>query len=285
MQFVKTLIQYGGLMKNIIYSIFIDLENTSGVHLFKANQLKKYQNLLIKVKKNYANSIGADFKLFTNDNVWSDFKQKYKDYEYDVVNLYKIYLLEQLSNDYDNVLYMDLDVIPNTNENFFDIFDLNKLCLRSINATTKVLLINHQRALESYRKSYVDIIKLLDKYNEHVKALCKKAMLINQNIVNKDFELVNTGIIGGNKKSIGNLKFTQRLEDMLQVLKDTKEEQFYGEDITNFFFANNEVFVHYLLDKYNIDWYNLPESWHTIHYENEEIKNDYKMIHVISKKF
>ena len=272
-------------MKNIIFSIFINLEDNSGVHVYKANQLKKYQNLLIKVKQNYANSIGAEFKLFKNDNDWSVFKQKYKDYEYDVVNLYKIYLLEQLSNDYDNVLYMDLDVILNTNENFFTTFNLNKICVRSINATTKVLLVNHQKALESYRKSYVDIIKLLDKYNEHVKALCKKAMLINQNIVSKNFELVNTGIIGGNKKSIGNLKFTQRLDDMIQVLKDTKEEQFYGEEITKFFFANNEVFVHYLLDKYNIDWYNLPESWHTIHYENERITNNYKMIHVISKKF
>ena len=122
-------------MKNIIFSIFINLEDNSGVHVYKANQLKKYQNLLIKVKQNYANSIGAEFKLFKNDNDWSVFKQKYKDYEYDVVNLYKIYLLEQLSNDYDNVLYMDLDVIPNTNENFFTTFNLNKICVRSINAT------------------------------------------------------------------------------------------------------------------------------------------------------
>jgi len=132
-------------------------------------------------------------------------------------------------------------------------------------------------------------MKVLDKYNEHIKALCKKAMLINQNIVSKDYELVNTGIVGGNKKSISNLKFTERLDDMLQVLSDTKKEQFYGEDITKFFFANNEVFVHYLLDKYNIDWFNLPESWHKIHYRRDlDITPEYKeshMIHLISKKF
>ena len=289
MLFAKTLIQYGGLMKNIIFSIFIDLENNNGVHVYKANQLKDNLKLLVKLKEQYANHIGAEFKLFTNDNNWKIFKEKYKDYEYDVVNLYKIYLLEKLSNDYDNVLYLDLDVVPNTNECFFTKFDMNKICMRSINATTDVLLINHQQALRAKRRSYVEIMKVLDKYNEHIKALCKKAMLINQNIVSKDYELVNTGIVGGNKKSISNLKFTERLDDMLQVLSDTKKEQFYGEDITKFFFANNEVFVHYLLDKYNIDWFNLPESWHKIHYRRDlDISPEYKeanMIHLISKKF
>tara|TARA_B100000035_G_scaffold157337_1_gene134060 strand:- start:383 stop:1246 length:864 start_codon:yes stop_codon:yes gene_type:complete len=276
-------------MKNIIFSIFIDLENNNGVHVYKANQLKDNLKLLVKLKEQYANHIGAEFKLFTNDNNWKIFKEKYKDYEYDVVNLYKIYLLEKLSNDYDNVLYLDLDVVPNTNECFFTKFDMNKICMRSINATTDVLLINHQQALRAKRRSYVEIMKVLDKYNEHIKALCKKAMLINQNIVSKDYELVNTGIVGGNKKSISNLKFTERLDDMLQVLSDTKKEQFYGEDITKFFFANNEVFVHYLLDKYNIDWFNLPESWHKIHYRRDlDISPEYKeahMIHLISKKF
>lgn len=276
-------------MKNIIFSIFIDLENNNGVHVYKANQLKDNLKLLVKLKEQYANHIGAEFKLFTNDNNWKIFKEKYKDYEYDVVNLYKIYLLEKLSNDYDNVLYLDLDVVPNTNECFFTKFDMNKICMRSINATTDILLINHQQALRAKRRSYVEIMKVLDKYNEHIKALCKKAMLINQNIVSKDYELVNTGIVGGNKKSISNLKFTERLDDMLRVLSDTKKEQFYGEDITKFFFANNEVFVHYLLDKYNIDWFNLPESWHKIHYRRDlDITPEYKeshMIHLISKKF
>ena len=276
-------------MKNIIFSIFIDLENNNGVHVYKANQLKDNLKLLVKLKEQYANHIGAEFKLFTNDNNWKIFKEKYKDYEYDVVNLYKIYLLEKLSNDYDNILYLDLDVVPNTNECFFTKFDMNKICMRSINATTDVLLINHQQALRAKRRSYVEIMKVLDKYNEHIKALCKKAMLINQNIVSKDYELVNTGIVGGNKKSIRNLKFTERLDDMLQVLSDTKKEQFYGEDITKFFFANNEVFVHYLLDKYNIDWFNLPETWHKIHYRRDlDITLEYKkanMIHLISKKF
>ena len=189
-------------MKNIIFSIFIDLENNNGVHVYKANQLKDNLKLLVKLKEQYANHIGAEFKLFTNDNNWKIFKEKYKDYEYDVVNLYKIYLLEKLSNDYDNVLYLDLDVVPNTNECFFTKFDMNKICMRSINATTDVLLINHQQALRAKRRSYVEIMKVLDKYNEHIKALCKKAMLINQNIVSKDYELVNTGIVGGNKKSI-----------------------------------------------------------------------------------
>ena len=126
-------------MKNIIFSIFIDLENNNGVHVYKANQLKDNLKLLVKLKEQYANHIGAEFKLFTNDNNWKIFKEKYKDYEYDVVNLYKIYLLEKLSNDYDNVLYLDLDVVPNTNECFFTKFNTFFSIPASLRFNTRVL--------------------------------------------------------------------------------------------------------------------------------------------------
>ena len=114
-------------------------------------------------------------------------------------------------------------------------------------------------------------------------------MLINQNIVCNDYEIANTGIVAGNKSAIGKLKFTERLDEMLKVLNDTKEECFYGEKITDYFFANNEIFFHYLLDKYKVEWFNLPESWHKIHYTREaHFTPDFKeshMIHMISKKF
>ena len=51
---------------------------------------------------------------------------------------------------------------------------------------------------------------------------------------------------------------------------------------------NNEIFVHYLLDKDNIEWYNLPKEWHTYLMKNDKITSDLKhvkMIHLINKKF
>ena len=43
---------------------------------------------------------------------------------YNIINEYKIHLLYELANKYDEVLYLDFDTIPMTNESFFDAWDL-----------------------------------------------------------------------------------------------------------------------------------------------------------------
>ena len=45
---------------------------------------------------------------------------------YNMVNEYKIHLLYELANKYDEVLYLDFDTIPMTNESFFDAYDLKQ---------------------------------------------------------------------------------------------------------------------------------------------------------------
>ena len=75
---------------------------------------------------------------------------------------------------------------------------------------------------------------------------------------------------------------------MISILKKVKEDKLFGDEITKLFFANNEIFVHYLLDKNNIDWYNLPKEWHTYLMNKQKITNEIKsakMIHLINKRF
>ena len=45
---------------------------------------------------------------------------------YNIINFYKIFLLYKFSSKYDQILYLDFDVVPNTKENFFEVFDLSK---------------------------------------------------------------------------------------------------------------------------------------------------------------
>ena len=270
-------------MKNIIYSIFIEnsQKNIDTKHSNTLNKLSIHKDRLTHSKLEYAKLCNAEFRLFENDNTWNEFKEKYCEYEFDTINLYKIYLFEKLSLEYDNVLYLDFDVVPNTNLNFFTTFDMNKIVVNSVNGYLKDTW-SHKN------KTYIDTIKTLDKYSEHLKALCKRSMLLTQNIVCKDYEIANTGILGGGNNAISKLKYTEKLDEMLNVLKQVKEEQFYGEDITKLFFANNEVFFHYLLDKYNIEWFNMPDLWHVKCYKKVEIDEtlkSYHMIHVINKKF
>jgi|TARA_Y100000031_G_scaffold139113_1_gene165564 hypothetical protein len=278
-------------VKNIIYSIYIENKepNLSEKHQFTKTQLEKHYEKLVDVKKEYAKHCNAEYRVYNNDTYYQKFKKKFDGFEFDIINLYKIYLWEELGKEYDNVLYLDLDVIPNTTENFFETFDMNKICVYSPNATkenvwTKTMLKNYKKNIHSFEY----LITKTDKYNEYVKAMCKRAMLAIDNKFNTDYLIANTAILGGNSSAISKLRYTERLDEMSYTLKKAKEEQFFGETISKLFFANNEIFVHYLLDKDNIDWYNLPKEWHTYLMKNDKITSDLKsvkMIHLINKRF
>ena len=278
-------------MKKIIYSIYIENKepNLSEKHQFTKTQLEKHYDRLVDVKKEYAKHCNAEYRIYGNDTYYQKFKKKFDGFEFDIINLYKIYLWEELGKEYDNVLYLDLDVIPNTTENFFETFDMNKICVYSPNAIkenvwTKTMLKNYKKNIHSF--DY--LMTKTDKYNEYVKAMCKRAMLATDNKFDTDYLIANTAILGGNSNAIKKLRYTERLNEMVDVLNKAKEEKFFGEEISKLFFANNEIFVHYLLDKDNIDWYNLPKEWHTYLMKKDEITTDIKsakMIHLINKRF
>jgi len=278
-------------VKKIIYSIYIENKepNLSEKHQFTKTQLEKHYDRLVDVKKEYAKHCNAEYRIYGNDTYYQKFKKKFDGFEFDIINLYKIYLWEELGKEYDNVLYLDLDVIPNTTENFFETFDMNKICVYSPNAIkenvwTKTMLKNYKKNIHSF--DY--LMTKTDKYNEYVKAMCKRAMLATDNKFDTDYLIANTAILGGNSNAIKKLRYTERLNEMVDVLNKAKEEKFFGEEISKLFFANNEIFVHYLLDKDNIDWYNLPKKWHTYLMKKDKITTDIKsakMIHLINKRF
>jgi len=132
------------------------------------------------------------------------------------------------------------------------------------------------------------IVSHKDKYSEYVKAMCKKAMLVVDNEIDTNYFIANTAILGGNSNAISQLKYAERLKDIMVVLNKAKDEKFFGEVVSNLFFANNEVFVHYLLDRYKLNWFNLPKDWHTYLMKKDEVTPEIKnakMIHLINKKF
>ena len=113
-------------------------------------------------------------------------------------------------------------------------------------------------------------------------------MLALDNMFDSNYLIANTAILGGNSKAINSLKYSDRLKDLINTLNKAKEEKLFGEEISKLFFANNEIFFHYLLDKYDIDWFNLPKEWHTYLMNKDKITKDLKsvkMIHLINKRF
>src|SRR5210317_1483854 len=113
-------------MKRVIFTCYDDLN--SGV-LEKRNSaetsvaISSYFDELVENKKNYAKHIGVDFKFY--HNTMKDFEVE-TELEFTKVNLYKHLLMAELANEYDEVMYVDMDVIFNTQKNVFEELDLNK---------------------------------------------------------------------------------------------------------------------------------------------------------------
>jgi len=132
-------------MERVIYSLYIDIPKEE-LDFFDKNIIKKGQtstnlNTKLKLKENYtkliackkwyADQIGVPFKMFEyNKNFLLFQKELQEKYPfittYNVVNFYKIHLLYELSKQYDEILYLDFDVIPLTTENFFEQWKLEK---------------------------------------------------------------------------------------------------------------------------------------------------------------
>ena len=125
-------------MKRIIYSFYIDIpkdeldifdkhilkKGQAPINYFTKNAFKDNYEKLISCKEWYASEIGVPFKLFEYDTDFILYKDKLqRNYHYlttyNVVNFYKIHLLYKLVQEYDEVLYLDFDVVPMTNDNFF----------------------------------------------------------------------------------------------------------------------------------------------------------------------
>ena len=51
----------------------------------------------------------------------------------------------------------------------------------------------------------------------------QKAMLATDNIIVSDYLIANTAILGGNSNATKQLKFTEKLNDMLLILEKSKK--------------------------------------------------------------
>ena len=67
---------------------------------YKRSQFEKYKGQITESQKHYANICKADYNLFETDIT-----------DYDKVQFKKILLLEELSNDYDEILYFDFETL------------------------------------------------------------------------------------------------------------------------------------------------------------------------------
>ena len=257
----------------VVYSLYIHIENDqldetrayNGDTIPKSKRtqlsLAKYYDQLTENKRQYAKSIGAEFILYERDDDYENFCLKYKNEfttEYDLVNLYKIYLMDQLADKYDYVLYLDFDVHCRKNIDIFNTLDCSHFMQCNYSDDAELNIMNEKSYVKNYK---------FDSRNPHSKYWNTHALLAEYGIEINPY-VFNTGIMAASKHIIKKLDFFDDLSDILYLMTELKNDEFsmYPDNIRESFGYDNETIFSFKIFENNVNHSNLNKRWHYKHY-------------------
>lgn len=266
-------------MKRLIFSMHFEVPDNQFVDNKETNlntkkQFLKNHNQLLQCKQQYADSIGVDFVMVNKYlDYYNEMKNKYPFLTtYNIINFYKIFLLYKFSSKYDEILFLDFDVVPNTDENFFDVWDLSK-GIAVLNNNERVLPIEKttetSQTIRSPNSKY---------YNT-------QAMLLDSGI-SSECDVINTGIIGVNKEHLYKLAYFNNFDqDMIKMTQLKFDVSVFPKKIVDYFGYDNETLFGFKLkqNKVPVQW--LDDKWHYFFDKELFIPKDTKFIHAINKRF
>ena len=285
-------------MKRVVFSVFLDLPTYDDEPRASNNMeiIKKYYDAIVENHRNYAHSCDANYVIFNYNAGYEKFYQKLKSIDptithYQTINNFKIHCLDLLKHDYNEILYLDLDVFVNTEKNIFEEFDLSKgICLAP--QTLRFEIFKQRGTL--YGSNYMG--KLLKPENYYidtraveVKYAIAKTLLIMDDIF-IDPEIWNTGIVAINADHVNELDyfgkdFNRICEDIIE--NRTDEIGLFAPELLKVFSINNESIISYLTYSKNIDVHVLGDDWHHIYDDRNEgsPNRESNLIHIVNKKF
>lgn len=274
-------------MKRVIYSLYVDVpikehfgdsknkHDTVDKAAITVNAFKKHYDKLVNTKITYSEYCEADFIMFEYDEQYQTFEKNFlKDFPmftgYEIINFYKIHLLYELSKKYDEILYLDFDVVPLTDESFFDVWNLSKgICVYNNNSYVNKSM-SVSQSIRSPSAKY---------FNCH-------AMLL-ENGLNPNNDVINTGIIGARKEDIIKLDFFGKFKDTIDLMTKLRKntDGIYSKNIIDMFRYDNETIFSFKkeLNKVSIQW--LDQQWHYFLDKQKFIPKEVKLVHCICKDF
>ena len=196
------------------------------------------------------------------------------------VNLYKHHLFAKLAEEYDEVMYVDMDVVFNTDLNVFDDLDLSK----------GIAVKDMDNEIQSKEVNEV-LYSSVGMRNPTLKYHITKDLLDGG-----DNHVINTGIMIGKSKHIKQIKYVERMQEAyskIQEIRLYEPEDPDNKDDRNLaylrinYYANNESIFSYILEKYKVPYQIMDDKWHWIvyHRPNDSKIEDVNIIHFINKKF
>ena len=281
-------------MKRIIYSFYIDIpkheldifdkelpivkdKKAMPINLVTKDRLKKNFLRLLVEKEAYAKKLGYDFKLFEYGPDWILFEQKLKREHpylttYNIVNFYKIHLLYELAKQYDEVLYLDFDVVPMQHVDFFEHWDLTKGI---------AVLNNNDRVLvpENVTDSSTTIRSPTAKFYN------AQAILFEKGLSTKN-DVINTGIIGASAEHLNTLAYFEDFDKNLKLMTNlTKESDLHPPRLLKYFGWDNETLFAVKIKENNVPILWLDDKWHYFFSNQKHVPQKVILCHTINKDF
>ena len=234
-------------------------------------------------QREYANSIGADYRLFQYDDYYKNFYDKINvDYpeisEYDIINFFKHRVLRDMADEYKYVCYMDFDVIPNTND-----------CIFASHNVENMLAVAEMNRLAIKGK----IIKAED-YNACIRNPASKywnthALLMEEGY-DPENDVFNTGIMAGSSEVIKKLDYFKDFDYVIKLMTQVKHDEFsmYPKNIQRVFNYDNETVFSFWIKSRQIEIQYMDKLWHWIVDETitdpKHMDPKAKLYHFINKR-
>lgn len=237
-----------------IYSMYVDIPedkldeagaytgDTIDKSLRTKLQMNKYYDRLLENQTAYAEKVGADYFHFTYDDEYKAFGERCLAVvpdmsEYNVVNFYKIWKLDQLSKQYDFVLYLDFDVVAETDYNFFEWCNLNES-----------IYVFYEDNSEHARLEKDDIWKDVINYRSPAAKYWNCHAMLTYDGFDPTNYAINTGITGASRKTMEQLDYFGEFDDLLEFMDDlVHNDDMYPPRVQGSFGYDNETVFSYRL--------------------------------------
>ena len=256
-------------MKRIIFSFYIRTGDSN------VDKFEKHFDKLLDTQADYADNIGVPYIFYNNDWQYKEFAKQFESRpeisQYNIINFYKIHLMYELSKYYDEILYLDLDVIPFTNDNFFDVWNFkNAITIYNTNN-----LVNRRTGISSLRHGI---------RSPSAKYYNAQAMLINKGLSPLN-DVFNTGIVGITKDQLKELDYFTNFDNTLEFMKELHNDELYPKNVREMFGYDNETLFSYKvkLNNCKVQWLN--DNWHYFFDKQGFIPKETKFVHAINKDF
>jgi hypothetical protein len=291
-------------MKRVIFSLYIDIPegeldaqppypNDDIPKTYRTKEVLKLNHYFLKKKHiEYADKIGVDYKLFEYDSEYKEYKNYFKKKypfitTYNIINFYKIQKLYDLAEQYDEILYLDFDVVPVTALNFFESIDFSRGIAISDNFESREYSDRKNFTLDYLiRKSVIMNEQGQVPSNRSPNAKYWNTLALNYiNFGSTSSRSYNTGIIGCTSDQLDELSYWENFDNVIEQMKELIEDEFFPDHIRKCFGYDNETIWGHKVELNNVKTQELYKNWHFRMWKQNDIPDYVNFIHVIDKNF